>query len=54
MTKRDGRVSFVVSGDIKEQAETIAKETGLALSEIGRRGLLREIRILSEQKEVVV
>jgi hypothetical protein len=43
---RDKRVTFVVSKKFKNRLEDIKKKTGLSVSEIGRRGLINELREL--------
>jgi len=37
------RVSFAVSPQMKERLEEVTEQTGLRVSEIGRRGLLNQI-----------
>lgn len=46
MTKRTEKVVFVVSDGVKSRLQDISEAAGLSESEIGRRGLIHELRQL--------
>lgn len=49
---KNERINIALSKNVKERLQKVAEDNGLGMSEIVRRGLISEIKLLERDKNV--